>query len=389
MIETHKRKLAATAKRLYFFVAHLFLSTTLLITALEVATRLLAEPIPPIDINSGTLMTDTGAQPFFEYHPFAAFTWIPNVRFRRQTVNSDGFVSTRDVTLEKEEGELRVVTLGGSSTVGNRNRDEDTYPRILESLLARHFPDRKVSVINAAAGGYSSIETLGYFQTRMVYYQPDVVLVMHGWNDMYYFTRSDREISEWRRGFNLQVFWNPDVAREMKDPMPSDLQYFSWSQLYLHLRDWAIRNRLFAEAEESIVETRRPPFRAPINPTAYTAYRSNLAQIENLCEVRGMRCYTILQPTLVSSAADPKNEKVVRARERATLKQGFDFDAHVAAFAELYRINREVFGSERTIDATVMSGDDELFFDHVHMNPLGTRRLAEIVFEHIVGDLGR
>jgi lysophospholipase L1-like esterase len=388
MSEADTPKIVTTMRKLYLFTAHVTFSTMLLLLLLEGATRLLTEPVPPVDINAQTLVSDSGVQPFFQYHPFSAFSWIPNVRFRKQTVNRDGFVSTRDIPLEKAPGELRIVTLGGSSTVGNRNHDEDTYPRVLETLLQERFPEREISVINAAAGGYTTIESLGYFQTRMVHYRPDIVLVMHAWNDMYYFTRSDLELSEWRKGINLQRYWSPEATSELQDPMPADLQYLSWSQLYLHLRGWASKSELFDEGEDSIVETRHRPYRAPINPSAYQVYRSNMSQIENLCAVRSLSCFTILQPTLVSAAADPDNQKVVRARERATLRQGFDFDTHVVVFDTLYSINREVFGTERTIDATVMNGADELFFDHVHMNPQGTRRLAEIVFERVVGEIG-
>ncbi|MCP4314253.1 MAG: hypothetical protein GY790_23615, partial [Bacteroidetes bacterium] len=203
-------------------------NVVLILMLMEMCVRIFSTHITPIDINAGTLISDKTQEPYFQEHPFSAFSWIPNARFSRQTVNQDGFVSTRDIPFEKAPDEIRIVTLGGSSTVGNGNLDENTYPRKLESFLQGRFPDKKITVINGAAGGYSTIESLGYLQTRLTYYKPDIILIMHAWNDMYYFARTPRRISEWRKDFNLAAMWNPAAAVEMEDPMPADMQYLSW-----------------------------------------------------------------------------------------------------------------------------------------------------------------
>jgi len=117
---------------------------------------------------------------------------------------------------------------------------------------------------------------------------------------------------------------------------------------------------------------------APINPTAIETYRTNLEQIRNLCQLRAIECYSILQPTLLSDQADRSSDKVEKAR-RTALVHGFDADRHIAVFEQLYAINREVFGDDYCIDATPLSGKAELFFDHIHMNAEGSSRLAALV----------
>ncbi|MGB1111447.1 MAG: SGNH/GDSL hydrolase family protein, partial [Gammaproteobacteria bacterium] len=317
--------------KFYTTVAINIVNVLVLLLVIELGTRALLEHITPIDINAQTLVTDKGQEPFFQSNPFAAFAWIPGARFGRQTVNSEGFVSTREIAFPRQANELRVVTLGGSSTVGNGNTDETTYPRLLEAKLQQAYPDRVVNVINAAAGGYSTIESLGYLQSRMIHWQPDVVVIMHGWNDMYYFALSDQEISKWRDNFNLQAMWNPKAALKMDDPMPADVQYLSWSQFYLHLREWVRSTAYDGESNpQEVIEGRYQFARLnddgtmsvalqPINANAERLYETNMAQFRSICAKREIRCLSVLQASLLSDKANPDDPKVRQGAKTAVL----------------------------------------------------------------------
>ncbi len=389
-------KMANLFTRSYVLLSIQTFSVILLLVLVEVCVRLFAAHITPIDINASTLITDKSQEPFFQEHPFAAFTWIPNARFARQTVSKDGFVSTRDIPFDKTPDEIRIVTLGGSSTVGNGNLDEDTYPRKLESFLQNRLPNKKITVINGAAGGYTTIESLGYLQTRLMYYKPDIILIMHAWNDMYYFARTPRRISEWRNNFNLAAMWNPVVALEMEDPMPADIQYLSWSQTYLNIRELVRHSAMFSKEGADVVLEKRyenvtrqadGQYVVNLNPVtikAYTTYKRNLQQINNLCVIQGVHCYTIIQPTLIAAGANLKSPKIAKSVQTAVLYHGFDFNTHVEIFSRMYAINREVFGEDYTIDATSMSAREELFIDQIHQNKFGTEMMARIVLERLL-----
>lgn len=387
--EQHNRA-AGMIKSAYCFVSMQIVTVLALLLVLEGLVRFFADPIVPVDINAGTMITGEGQEPYFQYHPFAAFNWIPNARFLKQKVNSQGFVSTREIPFSKEPGEFRIITLGGSSTVGNGNVDEQTYPRILEKLMQERFLGRKINLINGAAGGYTTRESLGYLQARLIYYRPDIVIVMHGWNDMYYFTKSDEELSQWRKDFNLQAMWNPKVGLKLKDPMPRDLQYLSWSQLYLHLRDYVRKKSGFSGAntvekryEGVEVDKEGKPMLVmkPINSKAFDIYRDNLEQMKTLCDANGIRMYSILQPTLFTKVGQKINERLQRSIEISMAYHAFGYQEHLDAFQKIYQLNREVFGEEFIIDATSMNGHEELFFDHIHESPQGTAALAKIVLD--------
>ncbi len=386
---------ASRMKNVYVFCSIQLATVVLLYVLLEAGVRIFLEPVVPVDINSQTVFTAEGQEPYFQYHPFAAFSWIPHAKFLRQTVNSKGFVSTREIPFEKEDNEIRIITLGGSSTVGNGNIDEYTYPRVLERLLQEEFPDKKITVINGAAGGYSTIESLGYLQTRLLYYKPDIILVMHAWNDMYYFSKSNEEISQWRKDFNLQVMWNTNVSSKLEDMMPKDLQYLSWSQLYLHIREFTRKGEFFNKDQGAdTIEKRYDNLEMvdnglyriksrQINTESFDVYRKNLEQILNVCRINDIKCFSVLQPMLILGKVNMESSKIKKSIRTAAVYHGFGYKEHVMAYSKIYAINRLVFGEKNIIDPTKMNGHEALFDDHIHQSYQGTHILAAFVFDKV------
>lgn len=97
------------------------------------------------------------------------------------TINHQG---TRGAEITaKQPGELRVLSLGESTTFGTAVSDDETYSARLEALLQARSPDRHVVVINAGVPAYSSFQSLTYLEHQGLALQPDVVLFYHELND--------------------------------------------------------------------------------------------------------------------------------------------------------------------------------------------------------------
>ena len=91
--------------------------------------------------------------------------------------------------------------LGESSTAGTGHNlpDAETWPCRTAELLKAQFAGRDIEFINAAAGGYTTFESDGRLWSRLRFFRPDIVVVYHGWNDMYYFNPTDLDaITRWR-----------------------------------------------------------------------------------------------------------------------------------------------------------------------------------------------
>ena len=132
---------------------------------------------------------------------FAAYSGRPTkYEGLDKTINKQGFISTPEVTLKKPADTIRIVFLGGSSTAGVSKdclEDAETWPWIATKRLKQSLKNKKIEFINAALGGYSSFESYGRLWSRVRFYSPDIIVVCHGWNEMYYFNRVD-DIISWR-----------------------------------------------------------------------------------------------------------------------------------------------------------------------------------------------
>jgi lysophospholipase L1-like esterase len=93
------------------------------------------------------------------------------------TINSQGFRSLWDLSEAKEPGEARIMCLGDSTAFGYSVGDRETYSSVLEEILRKRFPGRRITVINAGVPGYCLYQSLLLFRQRALRYHPDIVVV--------------------------------------------------------------------------------------------------------------------------------------------------------------------------------------------------------------------
>lgn len=115
-----------------------------------------------------------GSQPFKQLKPSQNFKYI--------TINSDGFRG--DEIRQKSENDFRIFILGGSTTFGIiTSSDETTISGYLQDFFDNNNLDF-VEVINAGVGGANSRDEYFYLKTKLVEYEPDLIIMYDGWNDI-------------------------------------------------------------------------------------------------------------------------------------------------------------------------------------------------------------
>lgn len=136
-------------------------------------------------------------EPYLGDHRYLARTLIPNADYQNGLatlhVNSKGFRG-KEFEAAKSAGTCRIFALGGSTTFGHfpdTSSDDKAYPAVLENLLNQSKPDSKpdhgvahYEVINAGVPGFSVRSSLANFLFRIVYLQPDMVVIYHNTNDL-------------------------------------------------------------------------------------------------------------------------------------------------------------------------------------------------------------
>lgn len=137
----------------------------------------------------------------------------PEFKYYRKT-NSLGYPD-KEPTVEKQQGEIRLLTLGDSFTAGDGAPFDSSYPQLLVKMLAERYPERKISLVNA--GMFGSDPYFNYIALRenLLKYKPDVVLETIAGGDLYdiyYHGNLGRFKPGGQIQFNQSPWWEPVYA---------------------------------------------------------------------------------------------------------------------------------------------------------------------------------
>lgn len=116
---------------------------------------------------------------------FDYFGWIH--------VDREGFRGP-EVAVGKPPGVVRIMAVGSSTTfdpaVGG---DQATWPARLQFWLDQLVPNHPVEVINAGVPGYGVIDQVIRLETELFRYQPDLIILYEGHNDLFVALRRGHE----------------------------------------------------------------------------------------------------------------------------------------------------------------------------------------------------
>jgi lysophospholipase L1-like esterase len=135
----------------------------------------------------GTLRLLDTKQPLYSRHPYLNYYGTPNY------VSSDGLNQHNslgfrgpEIITPKPQGTYRIALLGGSTTYEIGVKDwHDDWARQLEKELNTKFKTTNIEVINAGLGGWDSWEDLINLQFKVLYLEPDLIVLYEGTNDVH------------------------------------------------------------------------------------------------------------------------------------------------------------------------------------------------------------
>jgi len=99
-----------------------------------------------------------------------------------------------EVALQRAPGAVRIMAVGSSTTFDPAvSGDAATWPARLQFWLNQLSPGSSVEVINAGVPGYRMIDDLIRLDTELYRYQPDVIVLYEGHNDLFGAFRTGRD----------------------------------------------------------------------------------------------------------------------------------------------------------------------------------------------------
>lgn len=322
-------------------------------------------------------------------HNYLGRALVPNAVYQSRVaglhVNSRGFRG-KEFDVPKPAGTYRVFALGGSTTFGYypaTTSDAATYPAVLEDLLNHDKPDRAVGryeVVNAGVPGYSLRTSLQNLAGRILFLQPDMVIVYHLTNDLARYGNEDNLSHPM-----LNQFAPSGVVSGFLDGI------MGWSYAFQELR-FTIGARLLAGSAGG--QPSAPATGAQWQPDLryLEAFRRDLRNIVVLAKANGVRTVLATQSIAFTEKTDftrlTDDERRMRFDRPATFYATVPGPHRYALVKRYNEIIREVAQSEGALLAdvdAVIPKTPEYHWDYCHLTDKGTALQAEAIYRAIRG----
>src|ERR1043165_6329241 len=121
-----------------------------------------------------------------EYDTFVGYVPTENESGVGWKTNVDHFRYDETFFEKKPKNEFRIFVTGGSAAWGAGVKQNQTFAYLLEKKLAVIYPQKKIRVIIAAAGAWTSAQEKVFIFNYVKKFSPDMIIMFSGWNDIYH-----------------------------------------------------------------------------------------------------------------------------------------------------------------------------------------------------------
>ena len=375
-ITTKSKRKLSTGKEVIFTprkkAAFLLASMTVLVLLVETVYQ------------TKTALRPIGRPPdyLFGFHPFLQLVPEP---MTYPGINRHGFKGP-DFEKKKKPSTYRIFCLGGSTTLNPFLKVEESYPFKLWKILKKRYPDRNIQVQNAGMSYYTSQHSLINYLIRVKDFEPDMVVIFHGINDLVMsFTPPQFSIagydfrSDYSHYLGPQAFMFMDLMRQ-REPTISDASIVIRSTTNL------FSARFFSDLR--FKKTERIPWEVDHFPSL-ASFRRNMEALCHLTEDDGVILMLATQPFLYKTQMSEEEKSTltfpwehandgVRQASISSMIGGMkQFNATTEELAKNYHFPLVNLEAEVTKSLTHFSDD-------VHFTPRGTSVVAKAIAEKII-----
>jgi len=392
-------------KRVIFYIVGSLLTVTFFFGIVELTTR-------SVSFFSGRgfslslheyQATDRAITKIYQWHPFTGFTFTPNDKFQTShanqktkpiiSVDQHGFLSNDpSYELKKSADEIRIATIGGSTTANINLYFEENWPGRLGMLMQQAYPQKKITILNAGVPGFNTAQSIGNLALRVMPFQPDIVIIYHAYNDLKAIRKDNK--------------FSPDYSHIHQTPYGYHKQPGIWikflnhSMFYVRVRNKyrdsvSIRNKY-----NKIADKKRPAKPehnagtankrlAHIPPAAIRTFEQHVRSLVAIAEAGGAKVILSSFATLHNPNLDYRDPKIIDSLskyQKAELgsllyfTSGLELSAIFKGINQYNEVLKAIAEEEKTgwVDNAASIPHDELYFvDRVHFSKHGADLMAE------------
>ncbi len=310
---------------------------------------------------------------YFKFHPnqvvneYGMFAKPTPIR-----INNMGFRG-QDFDATKDKNTFRIICLGGSSTFGFFDRDDFTYP----ALLQERFDEdgrTQVEVINTGVPHAKLDNLVGMLRGELLGYDPDLITLYTGFNDASYYLDANvmQRTARWVHGH----FATYVALKNVLDAVGGPTLHSKWRGFGKSASHEAITTQVRLHREK---------------------FHSNIMEILSLADQAGVQVVFILQPVDLIDRRKHRHgthDKVVPYwDEVASIRQKYD-EAQPLAHSEVSLLVHSGFMEIlRTLSAekqlilvdniAIVDANPSYFASYVHLTEEANASLADALYERI------
>ncbi len=291
-----------------------------------------------------------------------------------------------EFALDKPTGLRRIVCLGNSTTWGFGEALEAAWPKQLEALLRKRYPEQSWQVINAAAQGGDLARGREYLRANAHRLQPE--LVIYGFSASLLSAQPRKEASGTAASAPAATRWKQTLKRL---PLWIHNQLHERSRLYA-AADFGVRRNLYrlGVIREGLDKRWGAIFAYAFDVPgvdeaevrrAYAFVGREFAELKAELEPRGIRLMAVGLPASIDISDSPLDNERGIDKRLARIRPLDEFAAICAATQTPFVDGRGRLARER---AEMLAGrapwrDLYIPSDYVHLDRDGLRALAEEV----------
>lgn len=301
----------------------------------------------------------------------------------------------RGPSLPSGKGIYKIVTVGGSVTECSYLDDAKEWPHLLMEDLNAQQKSLPVWVANAGASGHTAVHHLMLLRSLPVLSRADLLIFLTGVNDLQATLSS--------RGASSQALLEQDAVAFRLERLSTETDahpLFKRLRLFHVVKTVAVYASANSSRERAgrigwfdHMRAKRAAGASVATPDLRAGtreYADRIQKIARECELRGLRCLFLTQPSMWREDLTPAEQKLqwfgwVGLRGSPS---GYIAIADLARAMDAYNGALETVCSQRKLEcldlAPLVPKNTSAFMDDVHLNENGARIVAEILARYLV-----
>ncbi len=283
--------------------------------------------------------------------------FVPNQEMETIKINSHGFRGD-DFSEKKDSDVYRIFVVGGSTIFGSGSTSNDTtITAFLQKISRISNTDKKIEIINAGIGSAYSFSEKYLIENNLAKFQPNLIIVYSGGNDAH--NRYGEEyIIPGISTNNISSSDQTDFLNIIKKIIKG-----------INYRTPFVLMKIISQFNEDI------PINNNSKKQVQELWTSRMGEICEGNKKKNIKTIVLVQPMLGSGNKHlSSSEEIILEKYGGYMIDTLNILDEISnSLIKLEKMCDETYDLRTSFDDTTES----LFFDHIHVNDLGNKIIAE------------